>query len=576
MSLIRCRSWLVFAPAVLLALAACARLGRAPGASQPSVQADPSLARGVEYKSTSGAILRHLQTLASDQFGGRAPGTEGETLSVDYIASQFRSMGLRSGAADGSFAQAVPVVGITSRPRLELELAGQPAVKRRLAFPDDYVALSRRSAAKVELARTEMLFVGYGIKAPEYGWDDFKGADVRGKTLVMLVGDPPIPDPADPGRLDPKMFGGEAMTYYGRWTYKYEQASQLGAAAVLIVHETGPAGYPYGVVRAWSREHFEISRDDGNRGHVAVEGWLSSESARSLLTACGRDLDALKRSALSRDFAPVALSAAATFSVENSLRSFASHNVIGVLDGADPELKKEAVVYSAHWDHLGTEIADETGKADTSDHIFNGAIDNASGVAELLEIARTWASMSPRPRRSMLFLAPTCEEYGLLGARYYAEHPTVPLGRTLADINLDMMNVWGRARGIANVAQGTSTLDELFGAAATEMGRVVKGDPDPPKGYFYRADSFEFAKAGVPVLLFMRPGFDFIGRPPAFEREKAADFVAHDYHKPSDDVKADWDLGGAVEDVALMVRVGQRLDGLAQLPSWKAGAGFSR
>lgn len=562
----------MFIPALLLPLAACKK--QEPHGPEPSDAAAGSAESS--HPTSASALLRHIRTLASDQFGGRAPGTEGENLSIAYIAGQFKSMGLRSPVPDGSFTQEVPVTGILSRPHLEFELKGPHPGKRVPAFLDDYVALSRRIAPRVEVQKSALLFVGYGIQAPEYGWDDFKGVDVRGKTLIMLIGDPPIPDSTDPSRLDAKVFRGDAMTYYGRWTYKYEQASRLGAAAVLIVHETEAAGYPYGVVRALSREHFEIAREDGNRDRIAVEGWLSIETAKALLAACGHDFEQLKHSALRREFRPVPLPAAATFQVDNSLRSFASHNVIGVLDGADPGLRQEALVYSAHWDHLGTEAPAADGSAASGDHIFNGAIDNASGVAELLEIARAWTTLPAKPRRSLVFLSPTCEEYGLLGARYYTEHPTVPLKSTLVDINLDMMNVWGRTRGLANVAQGTSSLDELLVAAAAEAGRVIKSDPDPPKGYFYRADSFEFAKAGVPVLLFMRPGFDFVGKTPSFEHDKAADFIAHDYHKPSDEVKADWDLSGAVDDVALLIRVGQRLDALAQPPTWKPGAGFSR
>jgi Zn-dependent M28 family amino/carboxypeptidase len=528
--------------------------------------------------------LQHIETLSSDRFAGRAPGTPGEALTLSYLVDTFSGLGLRGAGPDGGFLQPVPVIGITSRPQLRIELdsgasaAGSagPAPGRAsfsgtaLRFPDDYVALSRRAAADVAVQGSPLVFVGYGVVAPEYDWDDYKGVDVRGKTLIMLVNDPQVPDPAQPGRLDARLFQGEAMTYYGRWTYKYEIAAKLGAAAAFIVHETGPAGYPYAVVRSWGREHVDLDGGNGNRDRVAVEGWLSQTTAAGLLGACGQDLEALKRAAIRRDFVPVPLLARAYIEVKNDLRSFVSHNVVARLDGTDAKRRTEVVVYSAHWDHLG-QVA-ETGAGPP--RIYHGAIDNASGVAALLEIAR--GLREARLRRTFLFLLPTAEEYGLLGAHYYAEHPLYPLRDTVADINLDMMNVWGRTLAIANVAYGLSELDETLKRVAATQGREVHGDPDPLKGYFFRADSFEFAKAGVPVALFMRPGLDFRDRAPGFAQVKAAAFTAADYHNPSDVVKADWDLRGTAEDVELLVRLGRELDRTDGLPSWKAGAGFTR
>ena len=522
---------------------------------------------------TVARLLQHMQTLASDDFGGRAPGTAGEQRTVHYIVDALRALGLRGGAADGSFTQPVPLIGITGRPQLRLDLSGsagktESAALAALRFPDDYVAMSRRLTDHVQVRDSQIIFVGHGVIAPEYGWDDYKGLDVRGKTLLMLSNDPQVEQA--PGRPDPQRFRGDAMTYYGRWTYKYEIASRLGAAAVFIVHETALAGYPYAVVRAWDREQIDIDTGDGNDARVAVEGWLSEGTARALLSACGQDLTQLKKAAARPDFVPRPLPVRAQVQIENTLRRFASHNIVARIDGTDPDRKHQAIVYSAHWDHLGQSTDPATG----APRIFHGAIDNASGVAALIEVARGLRSL--QPRRSILFMAPTAEEYGLLGAHYYTQHPPVPLSQTIADINMDMMNVWGPTRAVANVAAGFSDLDAQFVHAAAAQGRQVHGDPDPTKGYFFRADSFEFAKAGVPVALLMRPGLDFVDHPPAFANEKAAAFTADDYHKPSDVVKADWDLRGMAQDVDLLIRLGVLLDRDDRMPTWNAGAGFSR
>lgn len=510
-------------------------------------------------------MLRHIEVLASDEFEGRGPGTPGETKTVAYLTDQFKKLGLKPGNPDGTYVQDVPLVGIRTEAKGSFKISDRAL---DLKFPDDWVAVSRRLTAESKVEGSDVVFVGYGVVAPEYGWDDYKGADVRGKTLVMLVNDPPVPDPADPSKLDESMFKGRAMTYYGRWTYKYEIASEKGAAAAIIIHETGPAGYPYQVVvGSWGLENFDIPDDEGNKGRVAVEAWIASDTAKALFEACGQDFAALKAAATRKDFRPVALKAKANLEAKNTSRKVRSKNVVARLEGSDPILKNECVVYTAHWDHLGRDDALK------GDRIFNGAADNASGVAAMLEIAEGFAASASRPRRSILFLAVTAEEKGLLGAKWYATHPLVPLEKTLADINMDVVNLWGRTRDITSVGLGLSSLDELLIDAAKAKGRVVRGDPEPEKGSYYRSDHFEFAKLGVPALN-GKGGIDFIGKPEGFGLAKRDEYTKNDYHKVSDEVKPGWDLSGAVEDAALLLEVGRRVADGGRYPEWKPGAEF--
>ena len=404
--------------------------------------------------------------------------------------------------------------------------------------------------------------------APEFGWDDYKGVDVRGKTIVMLVGDPPVPDPKNPKALDPEVFKGRAMTYYGRWVYKYEIAAAKGAAAAIIVHETDAAAYPWDVVRANLREQFGESGDDLARTHVPVDAWLHLDRAKQLMAASGFDYATLKARAATRRFTPVRLGARVSFTVHNEMRQVSSRNVVAKLTGSDPVLRDECVVYSAHWDGFGTNTALK------GDQVLNGALDNASSMAEMLVIADALTKMSPRPKRSFLFLSTTAEESGMLGARHYASHPLWPLEKTLAVINMDIMNVWGRTKAIVSVAQGMSTLDEVLAAEAAKQGRVVLPDPESEKGYFYRSDHFELAKRGVPALHFLHPGADYVGQPPDYGQRMRDRYTTQDYHKVSDEVKPDWDLSGAVDDVRLLTATGVAVANGAAFPAWKAGTEF--
>jgi Zn-dependent M28 family amino/carboxypeptidase len=515
-----------------------------------------------------GQILEHIKVLSSDDFEGRGPGTAGEDKTVAYLTAQFQKMGIKPGNPDGTFVQNVPLVGFQARQVTGAFEAGGRTIG--LTFPNDFVAVSRRLAEEVKVEKSDVVFVGYGVVAPEYGWDDYKGLDVRGKTLIMLVNDPAVPDPKDPSKLDPALFKGRAMTYYGRWTYKYEIASEKGAAAAILVHETGPAGYPFEVVKgSWSRENFDITQPQSGQtpGRVAVEGWITLDKAKELFQAAGRDFDKLKQAATRRDFRPELLGGTARFSVTNALREVKSRNVIARIEGTDPTLKNEMVIYTAHWDHLGRDPALQ------GDQIYNGAADNASGVAAVLEIAHAFSQVKPPPKRSILFLAVTAEEKGLLGAKYYATHPLYPLERTLADINLDVINLWGPTSDIISIGMGNSTLDDLLVEIAQARGRTVAPDADPEKGYYFRSDHFEFAKQGVPALD-PKGGRQYVGKSADFGQRKQDEYTAQDYHKVSDQVKSDWDLAGAVEDLKLLVELGYRVAQGERYPEWKPESEF--
>jgi Zn-dependent M28 family amino/carboxypeptidase len=516
----------------------------------------------------SDAILRHIKVLASDEYEGRGPGTPGEEKTIAYLTGQLRAMGLKPGNPDGTFVQNVPLVGFqATRVAGSFNAAGTPI---NLEFPRNFVAVPGRPGEQPKIDNSEIVFVGYGVVAPEYGWDDFKGLDVRGKTLIMLVGDPPVADSKDPTKLDPALFKGRAMTYYGRWTYKYEIAAKLGAAAAILVHEDGPAGYPFSVVQgSWSRENFDIvpSGSAAAAPGVPVKGWIDSPTAKVLCQAAGQDLAALKSAAVRRDFRPVALNARARFDIEVKARRVQSHNVVAKLEGSDPALKDQYVVYTAHWDHLGRDpnLKD--------DQIYNGAADNASGVAAVLEIARAFTQIKPAPKRSLLFLFVTAEEKGLLGSKYYASAPLYPLERTLADINLDVINLWGRTSDLISIGMGQSTLDDLLLEVARARGRTVGPDAEPEKGYYYRSDHFEFAKQGVPALD-PKSGRQYIDKPADYAKRKQDEYTEKNYHKVSDEVKPDWDLSGAAEDLKAVLEVGYRVAEGDRFPEWKPDSEF--
>ena len=545
-----------------LAASACSPAAQPPPAATTAPAKIPLASMP---KVDSARILGDTKVLASDEFEGRAPGTPGEDKTVQYLTAEFQKLGLKPGNTDGTYIQKVPLVGITGAEAKPLVVTGKG--KATFKWRDDVVAWTKHVADSASIENSDLVFVGYGVVAPEYNWDDFKGVDLKGKTIVVLVNDPQVPDPSDPSKLDARTFNGTAMTYYGRWTYKFEEAARRGAAGALIIHETGPAGYPFNVVQGNLGEKFDLVTPDKNMGRASIEGWLSLEAAKRLLKMGGQDFDSLKKQAVTREFKPVPLGLKASLAIKNTLRTVESRNVLARLDGSDPVLKNEYVVYTAHWDHFGI------GEPKNGDKIYNGALDNASGVASMLEMARVLTEVKPAPRRSIVFLAVTAEEQGLLGSQYYAITPLYPLAKTLANINTDEINPWGRTKDITVIGLGASDLDDYLRDAAAEQSRTLRPDPESEKGFYYRSDHFNFAKQGVPAL-YTDNGVEYIGKPPEFAAQKREEFNKNDYHQPSDEIKPDWDLSGAVEDTALMAAIGYRIANADKYPEWKPGNEF--
>jgi len=541
---------------MVASLAACAK--ETAGGSAP---ASPGAANAAAQAITSDSLLQHIRDLSDDSTEGRAPGTPGEQKTIAYMQNQFKALGLKPGNPDGTYLQNVDLVGYKAHPTASFTARGKTIA---LKYPDDYIANSRHNRPETKVTASDVVFVGYGVVAPEYGWDDYKGVDVKGKTILMLINDPPV-RVANDSALDSTVFKGRAMTYYGRWTYKYEIATEKGAAAAIIIHETGPAGYPYSVVSTSnSQEQFDVPSPDAEK-RVGVEGWITLDKAKELLSAAGQNFDSLKAAAVRKDFKPVALNAKANFDVKIDVRQIQSHNVVAKIDGGDK--KDEYVVYTAHWDHLGK---DTTLKGD---QIFNGAIDNASGSSAILEIAKAFSKLPTPPRRSVLFLSVTAEEKNLLGAKYYATHPLYPLNKTVADINIDGVNQWGRTSDFTVIGLGNSTLDDVLTDVLKAENRTVRPDAEPEKGFYYRSDHFEFAKQGVPALD-IDAGIEYIGKPAGYGIQKRDEYTKNNYHQPSDEVRPDWDLSGAVDDARVLFRVGYMVAQADALPQWKAGTEF--
>jgi Zn-dependent M28 family amino/carboxypeptidase len=553
-------------PAAILGFAACSKGDGSSGAANADSAGTAAGVVAAADAITAEGLLQHIKDLSADSMEGRSPGSPGEEKAVAYITSQFKALGLKPGNPDGSYIQSVDLIGYTATPTLSFTAGGKTIP---LKYRDDYVANSRHDRAETKVDGSDVVFVGYGIVAPEYGWDDYKGMDVTGKTLLMLVSDPPIrmagAAPGDSTQLDTAMFKGRAMTYYGRWTYKYEIASEKKAAAVFIIHETGPAGYPYEVVKgSWSGEQFDVVSPDAEK-RVGIEGWLTLPKAKQLLAAAGQNFDSLKAAARAKDFKPVALNAKANADVKIAVRRAQSKNVVAKIEGTDR--KDEVVVYTAHWDHLGRDTSLK------GDQIFNGAADNASGTSAILEIAKAFTKLPAAPKRSVLFVSVTAEEQGLLGAKFYASHPLYPLTKTVANINIDGLNQWGKTKDFTVVGLGNTTLDDVLMRVLAADGRVVRPDAEPEKGFYYRSDHFEFAKQGVPALD-PDDGIDFVGKPAGYGMQKREEYTAKDYHKPSDEVKPDWDLAGGVEDARTLFRVGYIVAEDPAFPQWKPGTEF--
>ncbi|GAC1476980.1 MAG: M28 family metallopeptidase [Gemmatimonadaceae bacterium] len=500
----------------------------------------------------------HLRFLASDLLEGRAPATRGGRLAAEYIATQLRSFGVEPGAGKSYF-QRVPIdVVAADRGTIRAAVSGKATASLRST--EDIVVWAG-SATESSTASGELVFVGYGAVAPEYRWDDFKGQDMKGKVLLVLVNDPPA-TPAEPA-----LFGGAAMTYYGRWTYKFEEAERRGAAGMLIIHTTERAGYPWHtVVGSWAKEQRMFPRDPALPPPLAVRGWITDSAAATVLAQAGLDLAQLRERASSRDFRPVATGIRIDLALRSSVAHMESENVVGILKGRDASLRDEYVALSAHWDHFGI------GPVVNGDSIYNGTADNASGVADLLAIARA-AAQGRKGRRSLLFTFVTAEESGLLGSEYFAQHPTVPVGAIVADVNIDGGNLLGRVRDLNVLGEGKSSLGPQLAALAKRRGLRISPEEHPEQGHFYRSDHFSFAKAGIPAVS-VGAGSDFVGRPAGWGRAQEDDYTAHRYHQPSDNYHEDFDLSGAVQLSDLVLTFAREIADAATAPQWSPGAEF--
>jgi Zn-dependent M28 family amino/carboxypeptidase len=507
---------------------------------------------------TATEIDGDLRFISSDLLEGRAPATRADKLTTEYIADQLRSAGVEPGV-NGSYFQSVPIDVVKADPAsIKVTASGKSTMTLR--SPDDVVIFAG-SAVENSSASGELVYVGYGASAPEYKWDDYKGMDLKGKILLVLVNDPPA------SSSEPKLFGGKAMTYYGRWTYKYEEAERRGAAGVLIVHTTEAASYPWHtVVGSWSGEQRMLPRDASSAPPLGMRGWITDSAATELLKPAGLDLAKLRKDAESRDFKPVSTGITIGFSAHNSVRHLSSENVIGVVRGHDTKLKNEYVALSAHWDHLGI------GVPVNGDSIYNGAVDNGSGVASVLAIARAAAKM-PSSRRSLIFLFVTAEESGLLGSQYFGEHPTVPAASIVADLNLDVVTVKGRVRDLNVMGDNKSTLGPMLANLIRPQGMKLSPDAHPEAGHFYRSDHFSFAKVGVPSVS-IGAGDDYVGKPKDFGLKANEDYNAHRYHQPADAYSPDFDLSGAAQISNIVLKFARTLANSPVTPTWNADAEF--
>ncbi len=528
----------------------------------------PDRAEAKDGAPVAGAVTIQASTLAapvrflsSDALEGRGPGSRGDRLARLYLATELEALGLVPGGGppgSASWEQTFPMIGIDTQAPATWEFS-RPGGKVALARWDDFIAVSGVQAPAAELKDAEVVFVGYGIQAPEYGWDDFKGVDLKGKVLLMLNNDPD---------WDEALFAGKRRLYYGRWTYKYESAARQGAAGAILIHTTPSAGYPYQVVQtSWTNEQFELPAADEPR--LQVRGWATESAAERLVALSGRKLVALVEAAKSRAFRPVALGVRTSFALANRIRQVETANVAGLLPGSDPRLQGEVVIYTAHHDHLGVATPDKSG-----DTIYNGAVDNATGCAQLLALAKAFTALPERPRRSILFLFVAAEEQGLLGSGYYAAHPTFPPGRIAADINLDAANIYGPTQDITYVGFGRSSLDAVVTAAAAAQGRVVMGDQAPEKGSFYRSDQFNFARIGVPAI-YLDPGTEFVGAGAATAKAREEAYDSSCYHQPCDEMTSDWVWDGMVHDTELALACGRAIADADAMPAWNPGDEFA-
>ncbi|MFA9201506.1 MAG: M28 family peptidase [Cypionkella sp.] len=542
-----------------LSLVACATSDAGSPAGQPAAVEVPAVPPGKLSETTLRTVIERL---SSDEFEGRAPGTAGETATVAYLIEQFQRAGLKPGN-NGSWVQQVPLVEITGKDYAPLAITGREGSRQTFAYGSDWVGATYRETSAVDLSNSELVFVGHGIVAPEKGWNDYAGVDMKGKTAVILVNDP---DYEASGLGGP--FNGRAMTYYGRWTYKFEEAAKQGAAAALIVHDTFPAAYGWNVVESsWSGPQVYAQGADRGASQTLVNGWVQKEVAAKMVAAGGQDLARLSAAAKLKGFRPVPLGVTASTRFANDIRTFQSQNVIGLLEGT--QAKDEYVLYTAHWDHLGRCKPDATG-----DDICNGAVDNATGTAALVALAQANVKAGPT-RRSQVFLAVTAEESGLLGSEYYAANPVFPLTRTVGGVNMDGLLATGRSNDVTIVGGGKSELDRYLDWALAAEGRSGTPEPTPEKGFYYRSDHFSLAKRGVPML-YLDAGEDLEHGGVAAGKAAAKDYEENRYHQPSDEYDAGWDLSGLMQQLQLYYRIGRSMATARGWPNWLPGDEFRK
>jgi Zn-dependent M28 family amino/carboxypeptidase len=514
------------------------------------------------------ALRAHIKFLSDDRLEGRGTGAKGGETAALYIAEQFEALGLKGAGARGSFWQPVSLVGVKADPKTELRING-PDKAEAFKFADDFVAFTGAQTDHVAI-NTELVFVGYGIDAPEQKWNDYKGPadDYRGKVLVMLVNDPP----ATAG--EPDLFGGRRLTYYGRWTYKFEEAARRGAAGVLLLHTNDSAGYPWSVVRTSNGSwRFDIAHTAGDKTpFLKVRSWMTDDAAHRMMALAGQNVDELRKQAASRDFKPVKLNLTVSLDLNSEVKRVEAPNVAAILPGRDPKLRDEYVVFSAHWDHLGIGAPNKNG-----DTIYNGALDNATGVASVIEIARVLSNLplAERPRRSILFLIPTAEEQGLIGAEWYSRHPLVPIARTAADVNLDSMNILGPTHDFVPLGAERSSLKAVVDTLARERGLRISPDPRPEQGSFYRSDHFPFAKVGVPSIS-LKEGNDYVGRPAGWGEKKFREYNEAHYHQPSDEYRDDWDFRGMIQEAEFALAIGRRVADGNAMPKFNPDDEFAK
>lgn len=542
------------------ALAGCKRNDPAPAPQAPPTPASLITADAKTAAATvSGDYLRaQITKFSGDEFEGRGPATPADEKARRYLVEQLQDIGFMPAGPDNTWQQEFDVVGITPQMPKQWTFKGR-GKSASFKWWDQYMAGSGVQAESGSIKDAEVVFVGYGIQAPEYGWDDFKGQDLKGKVLLMLNNDPD---------WDPALFAGNTRLYYGRWSYKYESAARQGAAGAIIVHTTPSAGYPFQVVQtSWSGEQVELPTE--NEARIQAKAWLTEDAARKLVALSGNDLDKLIESAKSKEFKPVSLGVTTSFDFKNTIKKSTTANVYGVLPGSDPKLAGEYVIYTAHHDHLGVGEPDAKG-----DKIYNGAMDNAAGVAQLLAIGKAFKALPKgAQRRSVMLLFVAAEEQGLLGSQYYAMHPTVPPGSIAANMNFDGGNIFGRAKDIVYVGKGKSSLDAVVDAVAQTQGRTVTPDQFLDRGYFYRSDQFSFAKIGVPAM-YLDTGTDFIDKPAGWGKQQHEDYEAKRYHQPSDQIDDTWVFDGMVEDAQLGFLVGLIVANSNELPQWVPGDEF--